>query len=396
MLRFVILIGLIIFSVYPLMGILTFILVKLVHNKKDSLTDTLLFGLITLYACLVQSTRIWKPGQPSDWYNEAYWGLFEQVGTTPFFSYVFGFKEPVWNFINYIGYYITSGDYAVFIKGIAIITIFLSCYSIFLFWRKTNTNPVTLVASLSLIVFFLEYIGNLNNITRQSFALSIVLYALTIKITKQKTLWSLLISACFIHTFSFLYLILFLIKPLHNKLIGSNLKYFLYALAGVGVGVAMLPFIGKLLSGIGFFAYGFKRLEQNSTGALDDTVFNLGPLYITAAVLIAICSYMIWTTRMKVFNFYTNVLLVLMVVCVLLANTSEGLVSRLYISRMYLLPFVLPYVLLDKKDIHSLFVGAMVFFFGIRFVIGFDGLRGGSFFPPIQSLFGYSIFDFIF
>ncbi|MUH38100.1 hypothetical protein D9O36_19785 [Zobellia amurskyensis] len=378
------------------MGILTFILVKLVHNKRDTLTDTLLFALITLYACLVQSTRIWKPGQPSDWYNEAYWGLFEQAGATPFFSYVFGFKEPVWNFINYIGFYLTSGDYAIFIKGIAIITIFFSCYSLFLFWKKTNTDPLTLVASLALIAFFSEYISNLNNITRQSFALSIVVYALTIKITKQKTLWFLLLSACFIHTFSFVYLILFLIKPLHRKLDGANLKRFLYAIGGLAIVFMLLPFIGKMVSGISFLAYGFQRLEKNTSGALDDTVFNMGPLYITAAVLIAICSYMIWTTRKKVFNFYTNVLLVLMAVCVMLASTSEGLVSRLYISRMYLLPFVLPYVMRDKKYIHSLFTWTIVLFFGIRFLIGFDELRGGGFFPPLQSLFGYSIFDFIF
>ncbi|MDO6817589.1 EpsG family protein [Zobellia sp. 1_MG-2023] len=378
------------------MGILTFILVKLVHNKKDSLTDTLLFALITLYACLVQSTRIWKPGQPSDWYNEAYWGLFEQAGTMPFFSYVFGFKEPVWNFINYIGFYLTSGDYFSFINGITVLTIAITSYAIFIFWQKTNSDPVTLVASLALLIFFSEYISNLNNITRQCFALSIVMYVFAVRVTQQKSLWFLFLSACFIHTFSFLYLIFFLIKPLHNKLEGRNLKRFLYAIAGVAVGFMLLPLIGKLVSGIGFLAYGFKRLEKNSTGALDDTVFNMGPLYITAAVLIAICSYMIWTTKKKVFNFYTNVLLVLMVACVMLASTSEGLVSRLYISRMYLLPFVLPYVMLDKKILNTLYAWAIVLFFGVRFLMSFDGLRRGGFFPPLQSLFGYSIFDFIF
>ena len=187
--RFVVVVNVALFLVYPIMGILTFILVKIVYNQREGLTDNLLFGLITLYACLVQSTRIWKLGQPSDWYNEGYWGLFQVAGTKPFFTYVFGgLKEPVWNILNYIGYYLTSGDYFIFINGITIFTIFLTCYSIFLFWKATKADTLTLVASLALIVYFSEYISNLNNITRQSFALSIVMYVFTIRITKQKTL----------------------------------------------------------------------------------------------------------------------------------------------------------------------------------------------------------------
>lgn len=377
------------------MGILTFIMVKIVYNKREKFTDNLLFGTITLYACLVQATRIWKPGQPSDWYNEGYWGLFQDAGITPFFTYIFGFKEPVWNLLNYFGYHLTSGNYYIFINGITIITIFITCYSIFLFWRATNADTLTLVASLALIVFFSEYISNLNNITRQSFALSIVMYVFTIRITKQKTLWFLLLSACFIHTFAFIYFILFLIKPLHQKLDGKNLKRFMYAVLGLAVFFMVLPFIGRLVSGIGFLAYGFSRLEENTTGALDDTVFNMTPLYVTSSLMIIICIYMIGKTKEKIFNFYTNLLLVLMTACLILANTSEGLVSRLYISRMYILPFVLPYLLLDKKILHTFYTWAIVLFFGSHFLMGFDSLRGGGFFPALNSLLSYSIIDFI-
>lgn len=395
--RFVVVFSIALFTVYPILGIFTFVLAKMVYNKREWLTDNLLFGLITLYACLIQSTRTWKFNQPTDWYSIGYYDLFHEVATKSFFSYVFGgLKEPVWNILNYIGYHLTSGDYFIFINGITIFTIFLTCYSIFIFWRATKADTVTLVASLALIVFFSEYISNLNNITRQSFTLSIVMYVFTIRITQQKTLWGLLISACFIHTFAFIYLILFLIKPLHQKLDGKNLKRFLYAVAGLAVFFTLLPFIGRMVSGIGFLAYGFYRFENSTTGALDETVFDMEPLYITASLMVGLCMYMIWKTKEKVFDFYTNILLVLMLACLMLASTSEGLVSRLYISRMYVFPFVLPYVMLDKKILHTLYTWAIVLFFGIRFLLGFDSLRGGGFFPPINSLLSYSILDFIF
>ena len=112
--------------------------------------------------------------------------------------------------------------------------------------------------------------------------------------------------------------------------------------------------------------------------------------------MVGFCVYMIWKTKAKVFDFYTNQLLVLMLACLMLASTSEGLVSRLYISRMYLLPFVLPYVLLDKKILHTLYTWAIVLFFGSRFLMNFDTLRGGMFFPPLNNLLGYSILDFIY
>ena len=394
--RFFIFLSVAIFLVYPILGIFTFILAKMVYNEREGLTDNLLFGLITLYACLVQYTRIWLLGEPSDWTQDGYMGLFYGAGTKSFFTYVFGgLKEPVWNILNYIGYYLTSGDYFIFINGITIFTIFLTCYSIFLFWKATKADTVTLVASLALIVFFSEYISNLNNITRQSFALSIVMYVFTIRITQQKTLWALLISACFIHTFAFIYLILFLIKPLHQKLDGINLKRFLFALVGLTVFFMLLPLIGRMVSGIGFLAYAFERFENSSTGAIDETVFDMGPLYITSSLMVGFCVYMIWKTKAKAFDFYTNLLLVLMLACLILANTSEGLVSRLYISRMYILPFVLPYVLLDTKILHTLYTWAIVLFFGSRFLMNFDTLRGGGFFPPIQDLLSYSLFDFL-
>ncbi|WP_289060976.1 EpsG family protein [uncultured Zobellia sp.] len=395
--RIAVIIGVVLFMVYPILGIFTFVLAKMVYNKRDRLTDNLLFGLIALFICLIQSARTWQFSQPTDWYSDGYYDLFHRSATIPFFTYVFGgLKEPFWNLLNYFGYQLTSGDYFIFINGITIFTLFLTCYSIFLFWRSTKADTVTLVASLALIVFFSEYLSNLNNITRQSFAISIVMYVFTIRVTQGKTLWFLLISACFIHTFSFIYTILFLIEPLHRKLDGKNLKRFLYALAGLVLVFMLLPFIGKMVSGIGFLAYGFKRFENNTTGAIDETVFDMGPLYVTASLMVGLCMYMIWKTKDRVYDFFTNVLMVLMIACLMLASTSEGLVSRLYISRMYLFPFVLPYVMLDKKILHTLYAWGIVLFFGIRFLMRFDELRGGGFFPLLSSLLSYSIFDFIF
>ena len=393
---FVVLTTIVLFMVYPILIALFFSLFIIIRNKRNRVTDKLVFTLLTFCACLVQSSRIWRLGQPSDWYNEGYWGLFKEAGTTSFFSYVIGsFKEPIWSILNYIGYYLTSGNYYIFINSITILSTFLCCYAIFLFWKKTKTDTITLAASLALIIFFSEYLNNLNNITRQMFATSIVVYVFSVRVTKNKTLWFLLLSTCFIHTFSFIYLALFLIKPLYQRLTVKNAKYLLYAFLGGGIGFLFLPFLGRLVSNVGFLAYGFNRLEKNSTGAIDETVFSLKPLYITTTLVIILCFYIGFKAKQKIFIFHTNLLLVLMAACMVLASTSIGLVSRMYISRFFMFPFVLPYVFLNKKVIHSFYVWAIFVFFGLRFFFRFDTLNS-AFFPSIDNLLKYSLWDFVF
>ena len=100
------------FCLNPFLGTLSLLIVKMMINKRDTNSDFLVFLFITLFACLLQYTRIWDTNQPSDWYNDGYWGLFLRVSDTSFVEYIIGaYKEPVWNLLNYIGYYITRGNY---------------------------------------------------------------------------------------------------------------------------------------------------------------------------------------------------------------------------------------------------------------------------------------------
>ena len=57
------------YLINPFVGMVILCLLKIVNNHKDKISDTLLFLFITIYACLIQSTRIWNIHQPSDWYG---------------------------------------------------------------------------------------------------------------------------------------------------------------------------------------------------------------------------------------------------------------------------------------------------------------------------------------
>jgi len=368
---------------------------KMITNQREYNSDLLLFLFITIYGCLLQSARIFDPDvyQPSDW-NEGYLNQFLDVGNSSFYNYfINSVKEPLWSLINYLGYYLTGGNFFPFINSIAIFTIFLTCYSIYKFWEHTETDPLTLIASLVLIAFFTEYYGMLNNLIRQFFAFSIISYVYTVKLTENKTKWALLFSAGLIHTLAFVFVIFFFINPLYKKLTINNLLKILIVSAIGFIVINNISVFKSFFSNINFLNYALTRIETASDTA-DNIFFGAGAIYFTAGYSIIIALIMILNNQEDLFNYYVNLLLFLMVIIIGIFYLSPMITRRLYIARMYIFPFVLPYFLMEKEKIHKFYTLGIIAFFFVRFFLTFDMIRGGGFFPPVNNLLTFSFFDF--
>lgn len=383
-----------IFIINPLLGMLSIVFLKTVINKRGKVLDLFLFLFMAAYASFLQSTRTWNISLPSDWHT-GYLELFLKVENTSFFSYVFMQKEPVWNLINYIGYYLNNGSAFLFLNEIAIITIFLTSLSIFIYWKSTEADPITLIASLALIIFFTEYYSQLNNLLRQYFALSIVVYAYVRKVSLNKSGVWLLIIASFIHTLSFVFLLFYMIKPLYEKISAKGILKMSVVVLIIILLLNNIGFLQNMFSKIQFLNNGFNRL-MTSGNPQDKNLLDPMNTYINASFIVLITIVINRTKAIsKNLVFFTNITTVTMLLSMVLATIAPEIMGRLYISRFYLFPFFLPYFLMHKKIFHNLYIYSIVLFFFIRFMLHFDSIRGGGFFPSLSELLTYSIFDFI-
>lgn len=386
----------VLFCFNPFFGMILLLTLKLLSNKRERNSDFLLFIFIILFVCLLQSTRIWDITQPSDWCGEGYLGIFQEAQKYSLWKYLsVGNKEPLWRLLSYVGYYITAGNYLVFANFIAIATFVMLGIAIYQYWRYSLTPPLTLVGMLFLVFFFTEYWGQVNNLLRQFFAMSIVTYVYVNRIITGKIKWSILICACLIHTFSFIFLILLLCKPFYKIIKLKQLIYIACIVLVVGVAINHISVFKTIFAGIDFIAYGFERIESASD-PLDQNRLDSTSVYATALLISCVCLSMNYYFRVfKWTVFYTNILLAIMLICISLVNLMPEVMSRVYVSRFYIFPFVLPFFMIKYKGLYQLFVYGIIIFFGIRFLVEFNGIRGGGFFPPISNLLTRNILQYI-
>ena len=384
------------FCLNPFLGTLSLLIVKMMINKRDTNSDFLVFLFITLFACLLQYTRIWDTNQPSDWYNDGYWGLFLRVSDTSFVEYIIGaYKEPVWNLLNYIGYYINRGNYQIFSGAVAIATNGLLAYSIYRYWKYVKLPSVTLISMLSLLLFFTEYWGTINNLLRQFFAVSIVIYVYVGKIISGKVNWWLLIAACFIHTLAFIFLPLLICKPLYQVIKWKQMLYLIIALCIATVAINHISFFSSIFSGIDFLAYGLKRIES-AGDPLDQNFLDPVAVYTTAGLMIVVCIFMNYVLKKDSTTvFFTNLLFFLMLICILIVNLMPEIMGRIYVMRFCIWPFVLPLFMVKYKPINTVYAWGIFIFFFTRFLVTFDDIRGGGFFPPIADLLPRTLIQYL-
>lgn len=384
------------FCLNPFLGTLSLLIVKMMINKRDTNSDFLVFLFITLFACLLQYTRIWDTNQPSDWYNDGYWGLFLRVSDTSFVEYIIGaYKEPVWNLLNYIGYYITRGNYQIFSGAVAIATNGLLAYSIYRYWKYVKLPSVTLISMLSLLLFFTEYWGTINNLLRQFFAVSIVIYVYVGKIISGKVNWWLLIAACLIHTLAFIFLPLLICKPLYQVIKWKQMLYLIIALCIATVAINHISFFSSIFSGIDFLAYGLKRIES-AGDPLDQNFLDPVAVYTTAGLMIVVCIFMNYVLKKDSTTvFFTNLLFFLMLICILIVNLMPEIMGRIYVMRFCIWPFVLPLFMVKYKPINTVYAWGIFIFFFTRFLVTFDDIRGGGFFPPIADLLPRTLIQYL-
>jgi hypothetical protein len=371
----------------------------MLYQSKDVTWIKLFLFLLALFMGLIQSTRIIKFGESSDW--PMYMDYFSEARNKDLLTYMKSgymqgtYKEPVYRIINYLGFHIFGGNFVLFAASLVFIMYFSFYQAVYKFWKASFTDIHLLIAAIVLFTFITENFGITNNLLRQQFATGIMSYVIASKVMDNKMNWWLICFACFTHTSMFVYLIILFIKPLHEVIRPKYMLQFCLMLIVGGFIMQHVSFFVRLFSFSDALSYGFNRLDKiGAVYELSDVIDNKSVYYnIGLFLFVTLKLNYLDTPISRSQIFYTNLLFFLFLLCAVF-NFAPLLQTRLYISRFFLMPFVIPVLFYKNSVINGIYLWGIVVFFYVRFFISFDHIHNGMFFPPINNLMFNSLFHY--
>lgn len=367
----------ILFIVNPIIGTLcTLFLSFTTQDKRFAIFDVILLSLLMW---LIQSTRSFHMNEPSDWAGN-FAVNFAQIERSSFFNYLFFTgKEYAWQIENYIGYLIW-GKFLPFGNFIVALTYFFTFLSSYIYWKSTGRSIRTLIASLMLFAFISEVSGISNNLLRQQFAMSIMLYVLVCKAVYNKVKWFLMLVALFTHSMTVLFIPLLFV----NIALRPSRKMIFLILIG-------LIFFGLLMRVVQGFS-GIYILARLGSASAYEGIDVMDTAAVYPFLLVTIILYLKIIIKDKCTYpatlFICNIFLLLILLC--LAFQDMPLVQiRYFITRFFFLPLVIPYFFRQKEFWNNIYLACICIFFLYRYI-----QTESNWLAPFDELFTRTIFQF--
>lgn len=356
----------------------TLLLSFFANDKRFAPIDVV---FLFLFMWLAQSTRSFHLNEPSDWAGNFYIN-FSNIGKKSFIDYIFlTGKEYAWQIENYIGYLIWGKflPYANFLVALTYGFTFLSCY---VYWKHSRRSIRTLVASLALFAFITEVSMLSNNLLRQQFAMSMMLYVIVTKAVHHKINWALLVIAVFTHSMTMLFVPFLFVKTG----IRPSWKMLFLSLAGLAA-FAVLFRLASSFSGI----YVLDRLNS-STAYTGTDVMGTSAVYPFLVVTLVLYGKIVILDRCRSTAALSinNLFLLLILLC--LAFQSMPLMQvRYFITRFFFMPLVIPYFFQPSSRLNSPYLLAVTLFFLMRYCS-----TDNFWLASMDDLFTRNLFQYLF
>lgn len=383
----------------PLLGLLillTFILSRI--NNKNKKIIYLFFFLLSLYLGLINSSKI--PVTDQLMYYEAYnmvpqrnilenlMGIYGDRELTP--------KEMGFGLLNLIGYYITMGNYPLFITLFTVLLYMLYFDAIYKWFYYIHVQqPVFYIISAILILaFFIQFFNLTIHLQRQMLATAVVVHAIIQTVIKDKVAWSSAILSLTLHTSVGIFLPLFIfysyIKKLSLIKILSVVGIFIFLMAGLSTLATSLTSI------IGVDMYALNRLEgMNNAGREDAMPMTLVMLISFPLTLISLKNihfvnkYKIRSNEIVLYVFY------FFLISFSAFNPNNTMQYRYFMMSYGFIPFILPVFFRKLNQLEFLYLLVLPVFLILRFYFTFESIPF-TYAPLEIILFGniYSLFNY--
>lgn len=351
-----------------------------------------------------------------------YTRIFLKVPEKGFYSTVFeawggSGKEPLYNFITWILYYLCGGSVRLFFFAISMMIYMFHFMATYKLFKKMDVSKGALICGVLVLTFFTQYFVMTLHIIRQMLAAAIAIYAIVYKATDGKYNWWLLVAAPLIHTSAFFLVILSLIPWLYSWM---NIRKIAIVLACFIPVIVFSTVIGSIFgeSNISAISYAGQRLGEE--GATDGGGIKLSimltvfiPLGLSTIFLI----FRYWNNKRKQsfleYEEETNddsdyieieeeknvddekdilpiaYLAILTMIFVLSFSKTPIIQYRFFYYSYSFIPLLLPLLFKDRTKISTIFQFGISLFFIVRFFLTYND--SGFTYAPVLNLLAQPI-----
>ena len=321
-----------------------------------------------------------------------YLGQFNDVRHYSLLEYIsFYQKEPAFYTFNYIMYYLTFGNYKVYILTLTVISYFALFMSLSIFYKHINPRNNQILFAIALAALFPQLFSLSSHLLRQFLASGLLMYYIVNKIFLNKNKWWILLASIFTHTTIFLFLPFLYLSLFKNKITIQKAAIILPVTIVCGIYFdKILLFVSGFLNFPSFISYGLSRVLQDRVAELSEL-----PLiaFVLLGLLVMISLYFIYIKK-PVDNrlvHFLNIFLIIPVFVILNINNSE-LCLRYFFFVYFFFPFIfiLPFAFI-KSDHNFARYSVLIVFFAL-FLNQID--NGQWVYAPLSSILTNTFFSY--
>lgn len=382
----IVVLSLIVFMLNNLLGIGILALYIVVNKSEDKSEYIMLFCLLALFIGMINAGKLLE----SD--LAGYSQLFTKSGEISFWDFmIVKVKEPVFWIFTYIIYYLTAGNFSIYVLICSFIIYFLLYYSLYKFYLHVK-RPELVLYAVFCITFFSPFFGLSAHILRQVMATSLLLYFIVDYIFYDRNRYWILLLAVFIHSSVWFFVPLIFMRFFKKRITVTKLLVSIPIVFVVGkFYVEIFSFLTRITSAIPPISYVFSRL----TGEIVEKDAGVGLIaFLLVVLLVAVSVYVLYFKRIedkKLIHLY-NIFLML-VFFIVLTQEQSLLSMRFYFFSYSFLPFILfyPFNVKDRLSHLLLFVGIALLV--VKFVMFIE--HGEWEYDSIGDIMRYDIVDFL-
>lgn len=347
------------------------------QNKiKDKRTYFFFFLLMALYMGAINATK--TPASDQVNYMHAYMlvpnqTFFESLTNIYGDRFSATSKEIGFGLLNFLGYYLSFGNYKLFILEFSVLLYILMMVSLYKLYRYLNVTPFKdyIISSVFILCFFSQYFNLTIHVQRQMIATAVMLWVLVDSTIKQKVNWIIALISVSLHTsvalfFPFLILIYF-----RNKI---KLWQILCLIILFCVAIGFLPVSSSAFSALfGGEIYGLNRLAD--AGLSNETRVDTGLILFFSVPLIYISLRELWKERKNI-NTALNIVFIsyIFLICFSFFNPDNTMQYRYFMMSYSFMAFILPLLFVKCKRFNKLYLLFIASFFFVRFYMTFEDM----------------------
>lgn len=370
------LLAFLLFLLMPICGILFCTVLAMNDRSADKRLLTVLFLFLSLYMGAINATKV--PYSDQVQYMNAYLLVPHQSfleSLTNIYGNKFSttYKEMGFGLLNFVGYYLSLGNYQLFVVEYSVLLYMLMMVSVRKFIDYMGVRPQLpfVVSAVFSLCFYSQYFNLTIHLQRQMIATAVMLWALVDSTVKQKPNWIVAIIAVTLHTSTGLFLPFLFLMQVKKRLQSWHI-FALLALFCIGMGsLALLS--SQLASALGFSFYALDRLA--GAGSSEEGRFNVNLVIMFSAPLIFIALRELWKQRSSIKD-NINLVFIAYVFLFLFAflNPDNTMQYRFFMMSYSFLPFILPLLFKKSTAVGRGYLFAVAAFFTMRFYLTFDDM----------------------